>query len=762
LQPAFLACEIEGPAELCAGGVAELTVQPLTEPEGAETPEIIGYAWTGTNILGPANGPGVVIGLAGIYQAKLTWVNNVGDTCHTVCEYVVHPIPPDTSSIDTLIQAGETVTINGETYAEQGEYVQFLTTAAGCDSVLLITVTVINTVILYDLDACKSFTNDGSAMDYTEFTAEYPQPLACADLAASILFRDPAALNKHSCTPGVFNTPAMCVSSLDDCTYDPGNDASVEFSIAVTPDADTAVVLTGLSFYERAPLMFDWISGPSGGNNPPTRFGFRVLKDGVEIYRDEAIPTQEAWHEVSFDFTGLEDFVTLVPATYTFEFLPYCLAGTMDTVTAWDMDHLRVFAACASPSILDPSISGLVVDVQGRPLEGAEILRAQTPDFAAVQSAFSDETGAFAFPNVVSGTDHYLRGYSVTGWLDGVNTLDLVAIQRHLLGQKLFESPYQYIAADANNSRTVSAIDLVELRKLILGKYEALPKNTSWRYGLASAPPTLESPWDMKEVLALTQLTDDFTAADFVGVKVGDVNGITAGLAGDRLEARHADAWPIVSDAPLRNADGSWTIVLRAAEPALTYGLQAEWAATGFAIRDLVPGAIDIQADAWHMDPHGAMRISWSVGEPVRVESGDVLVTLVLDPAAASGTTPRLVLQDGGLRAEIYAGDEPLAIPVALVDPVREEADHAIAFRVDPNPVGQDMALAYHLARAGRVTLTAYGPDGRVLGVLVRDGEAGTNRWSLPAANLLGHHAGMAVLQLVTPDGTATARIIRQ
>jgi hypothetical protein len=343
-----------------------------------------------------------------------------------------------------------------------------------------------------------------------------------------------------------------------------------------------------------------------------------------------------------------------------------------------------------------------------------------------------------------------------------VSTLDLVAIQRHLLGQHVFESPYQYIAADANNSRTVSAIDLVELRKLILGKYDALPHNTSWRYGLASAPPTLESPWDMKEVLALTQLTEDFTAADFVGVKVGDVNGITTGLADDRLEARSAGAWSVMAGDPVRNADGSWSIVLRAAESALAYGLQAEWAAAGFAIRDVAAGVIDVKADAWHIDPHGAMRISWSVGEPVRVESGDVLMTLVLDPLQSMGAAPRLRLQDDGLHAEIYVGEAPRAIPVELTAPGHEEAEHVTAFAVHPNPVGQDMVLAYHLARAGRITLTAYGPDGRVLGHLVRDGEAGTNRWSLAAVNLLGQHAGMAVLQLVTPEGTATARIIRQ
>ncbi len=54
---------------------------------------------------------------------------------------------------------------------------------------------------------------------------------------------------------------------------------------------------------------------------------------------------------------------------------------------------------------------------------------------------------------------------------NGVSTLDLVRIQKHLLGIEPLTSPYDLIAADANNSQSVSAIDLVELRKLILGIY---------------------------------------------------------------------------------------------------------------------------------------------------------------------------------------------------------------------------------------------------------------------------------------------------
>ncbi|HUR30327.1 MAG TPA: hypothetical protein VMZ69_02780, partial [Saprospiraceae bacterium] len=65
---------------------------------------------------------------------------------------------------------------------------------------------------------------------------------------------------------------------------------------------------------------------------------------------------------------------------------------------------------------------------------------------------------------------------------NGVSTLDLVQIQKHLLTKDTLNSPYKLIAADANNSQHVSVIDIVELRKLILGVYTELPNNKSWRF----------------------------------------------------------------------------------------------------------------------------------------------------------------------------------------------------------------------------------------------------------------------------------------
>jgi hypothetical protein len=89
---------------------------------------------------------------------------------------------------------------------------------------------------------------------------------------------------------------------------------------------------TGLTFYEQAPTTFNWISGNSGPNNYPTLYGIRVLKNGVEIYRKEDIPTTNLWTTQTYDFLNSILFITKDPAVFRFELLPYCLVGNGATV----------------------------------------------------------------------------------------------------------------------------------------------------------------------------------------------------------------------------------------------------------------------------------------------------------------------------------------------------------------------------------------------------------------------------------------------
>ncbi|MBK6783686.1 MAG: hypothetical protein IPG79_07930 [Saprospiraceae bacterium] len=97
--------------------------------------------------------------------------------------------------------------------------------------------------------------------------------------------------------------------------------------------------------------------------------------------------------------------------------------------------------------------------------------------------------GLYAFDDVapsVSGADGVQLFANKGGDYDnGVSTLDLVLIQRHILNMAKLDSPYKVIAADVNNDAKINTIDLVELRKVILGTSEEFT-NKSWRFPTAN------------------------------------------------------------------------------------------------------------------------------------------------------------------------------------------------------------------------------------------------------------------------------------
>jgi len=126
--------------------------------------------------------------------------------------------------------------------------------------------------------------------------------------------------------------------------------------------------------------------------------------------------------------------------------------------------------------------------------------------------------------------------YSITPFKDddrrgGVNTFDLVAISRHILGLDPFGSPYKIIAADVNMSNTVTTYDIVLLRDLILRKYDWAgqpdwPSSCarSWRFVAKSCDfPTPTNPFAYtfpERIIGTVPMVD----SSFVAIKTGDVN----------------------------------------------------------------------------------------------------------------------------------------------------------------------------------------------------------------------------------------------
>ncbi len=110
---------------------------------------------------------------------------------------------------------------------------------------------------------------------------------------------------------------------------------------------------------------------------------------------------------------------------------------------------------------------------------------------------------------------------------NGVTTFDLLQIQRHILALDTLDSPYKIIAADINHSNSISAFDLVLMRKVILFTADTFPGNTSWRFihsDYMFSDPVHPLSENFPESIEFTDLQGN-TNANFIGLKVGDVNG---------------------------------------------------------------------------------------------------------------------------------------------------------------------------------------------------------------------------------------------
>ncbi len=185
-----------------------------------------------------------------------------------------------------------------------------------------------------------------------------------------------------------------------------------------------------------------------------------------------------------------------------------------------DYCPVNLFIADNGSCYVAINLEGRVLGVDDEAIEGASISLMQ--DNEEIDLTQSDETGTFLLEEVQAFSDYYIQPSFEIDPMAGVSTLDLVLIQKQILDLYEFETPYQYLAADINNDKNISALDLLELRKVILGIYTDFPNNEKFFFVDPNHEMTNnEVPLDINHY---TALTDYDGMMEFVGVKLADVN----------------------------------------------------------------------------------------------------------------------------------------------------------------------------------------------------------------------------------------------
>ena len=372
----------------------------------------------------------------------------------------------------------------------------------------------------------------------------------------------------------------------------------------------------------------------------------------------------------------------------------------------------NMFNLCGGAASI--TVAGGVATEEGLPVQGASIL------LSGQQSAeeMTDENGDYEFSNLEINYDFTILPSKDGDYLNGVSTLDLVLISRHILGIAPFESPYKIIAADVNNSKSVSTFDMVLLRRLILTVDLELSSNTSWRFVEKEYEfPNPLNPWEenFPEVTNLNNLAHSVAAQDFIAVKIGDVNGSAVPNNFIAVDEREGDV-PYNFEATdiILQPGMSYEISISAPDMDQLEGYQytLDYNPAVIELVDLEYALLKESNFGWRYLEEGKLLISWNKGaESLHGVAEQYKLQVV---ARQSGLlSDHLELTSSYLKAEGYNKDgELLQLGIDFAKGNIERSSIEL-YQNTPNPFRSETVIPFFLPETSEVTILVQDITGR-------------------------------------------------
>jgi hypothetical protein len=396
------------------------------------------------------------------------------------------------------------------------------------------------------------------------------------------------------------------------------------------------------------------------------------------------------------------------------------------------------------------TIAGAIQTESKVTLEGAVVnLSGQTQKTYA-----TGVNGNYVFSNLTNGLDYTVTPSLNKGFLNGVSTYDLILISKHILGNQPLTSPYKMIAADVNNSKSITTLDMIQLRKLILNIESSFPSNQSWRFVDASYSfPNPSNPWvaSFPEVKNVNDLTGSLYA-NFVAIKVGDVNGnAIANSTQGSVRNLTSNLGIQVPDMNLV-AGNEYKVDFTAADLNGIEGFQftINLDKKGLELVDIVSG-IAAEENFGIFTEEGVVTASWN-GEA----KGGVLFSLVVRAKSNATLSEVLNLNSRYTAAEAYKGGEVMNVGLNF-NASKASAIYAL-YQNTPNPFAGETVIGFNLPVAGEATLTIQDVTGRTLKVINGQYAKGYNQVNLKSNDLTA--TGVLTYTLKAADYTLTKKMI--
>lgn len=408
--------------------------------------------------------------------------------------------------------------------------------------------------------------------------------------------------------------------------------------------------------------------------------------------------------------------ITETTATFTCDSIPNGVVHTFErqlwvTDQAGNQDFCAVqikvqdnFDVCDNSGSL--TIAGAVYNVDDEKVDGTDVLLSS--DFPEANGAAFDTDGTYAFNSLPTGVTYMVEAYKNDDMLNGITVLDIVLIQKHILGLKPFESPYNYIAADVNDNGKVNGVDIVQIRKALLNYFEEFPDNTSWKFVDKTFVFDENDVFNYPQSVVLDELSDNVDNADLRAIKVADVNqsasvdGFTTTSVQTRDMLKYALSVEKVGE----------RIAFIANENISLAGFQMEINTGNATINGLNNATLQLTEAQFRVNEN-KLRVAYHNNVNDEIKAGDVLFYMLVDDADVAYDA--IVLNDSALYPELYnANLEVFELSIKGRENLEQDSPFVL-HQNNPNPFQQSTVIKWDMPNTEVIEIEIRDNSGRVV-----------------------------------------------
>lgn len=468
----------------------------------------------------------------------------------------------------------------------------------------------------------------------------------------------------------------------------------------------------------------------------------------------------ECGGQLTYSFSGTDRNVSSM--TFTCDDIENGVSQIFDIrVYVWDVSGNNDFCSvqvrvednsdvCLDVDEGSALISGHIQTENGDNLESAEVMARDMKSSGEAMKS-TDTDGKYAFTSTPANRDYAISASKYDNPGNGVSTLDIIKIRQHILATRTFDSPYKVIAADVSGDERISGIDIVEIRKVILGVSDEFRSGKSWTFVPADATfADPLSPWPVADHIELGELSAHQRDVDFVAIKLGDVNGnAIANSAMASVRSSEYTHVTLIDEAIPADVETTASLELIQSD---ARGLQVALRYDGIAINGVKINGKELSSELYRItDSHVILSVD-------DITSDEVSIDLSILADKAINLADALSIDAEMVSPELYHGDELIATQLALTIEQQVEDDFSL-YQNKPNPFADETTIEYHLSVAGDIELSIFNMAGELLMHRRAKGYQGMNEIKVDLSDL--PDTGVLYYQLSSGDQVATRPMIR-